>query len=27
VIIFWKYYDLTPEIVAENKKKLEKMNL
>ncbi|TXT63036.1 MAG: putative Major facilitator superfamily MFS_1 [Promethearchaeota archaeon] len=27
VLIFWKYYDLTPEIVAENKKKLEQMNL
>lgn len=27
VILFWKYYDLTPEKVAENKKKLEKMNL
>ncbi len=27
VILFWKYYDLTPEKVAENKKKLKEMNL
>ncbi|MHA1796285.1 MAG: MFS transporter [Promethearchaeota archaeon] len=25
--LFWKYYDLTPEVVAENKKKLTEMNL
>ncbi|TXT65834.1 MAG: putative Major facilitator superfamily MFS_1 [Promethearchaeota archaeon] len=27
VLLFWKFYDLTPEKVAENKKKLEEMNL
>ncbi|MFO7797916.1 MAG: MFS transporter [Promethearchaeia archaeon] len=27
VIIFWKYYKLTPERIAENKKKLKEMNL
>jgi len=27
VLLFWKFYDLTPEKVAENKRKLEEMNL
>ncbi len=27
IFIFWKYYDITPELVAENKKKLKEMGL
>jgi GPH family glycoside/pentoside/hexuronide:cation symporter len=27
IILFWKFYDLTPEVVEENKKKLEELNI
>lgn len=27
LLIFWKWYDITPELVAENKKKLKEMGL
>lgn len=27
IFIFWKWYDITPELVAENKKKLKEMGL
>ena len=27
IFIFWKWYDLTPELVEENKRKLKEMGL